>query len=711
VGVTSCLIGHRLCNLGRYSNSTRRLFHQWSLFSINDRLLVCLTHTQPCLGASFAFSLNEGTGIPHNLPTRYLNFGYEGWNRDLDVNLVALYSLNFTHVNSSFYPATSTGLQTGDVEAEVPLWFRVGNVGVLGRDRWMGVLSPPTVGGQSSPVFIAAWEPCTFSTTGDSSHHGYMLWAREIRPQLQELSDSVPSCITAWGLSDGHNETMSAAVTEALAKVVPMELTENGDWLGTPLVDSIPTAEIAAERDRFCPHVPLYSVNTLKTMTVFFRICDGFDGHPPGPLFRIDREEVMRRTANMPIIVSLSESLGLLVFISLAFILFLDFAVLRRVENLSITVMQSTTQISEGLPSALSMATTPDSPNIRVPPVSTSFRRSASLAALRKAGTSTASLMAQQDDRDNADSDEDVVTTVSSPSSRTTTSGLAAADEIEVLRKAVRATISAARSRVEQTHAEIREGDRRAERHRHAMQLLNLWCGRRKAFPDLQEKAKRDTRMLHSCDLDQLLANPIAVEFLKAHCRSEHSLESLLFLLDVAWLQELEIAEDEEVLCVNKRSMHDAAVAAAMAIVARYIVAGAPMEINASAESLQRLRAQDPAQYERGMFEALAREVRLAFDIDVLPRFRATTSFAALCEILDIEAGSATSSSGKQATSRVAPLEVANAEPDVPVVLNGGSTTTGVSVTGTAFSRIFRQLRGRSLATPAPVGNGTPTNE
>jgi len=163
------------------------------------------------------------------------------------------------------------------------------------------------------------------------------------------------------------------------------------------------------------------------------------------------------------------------------------------------------------------------------------------------------------------------------------------------------------------------------------MQLLGLWCGRKEFFPGLRLNAMQ-LRYEPTRSLEDLLSNPLAVEYLKSHCDSDRTLENLWFILDVSWLQELETAEDNEEDPVKRKEIHAAAADVADTILNRYIVDNAPQQINISAGSFEALRQK--SSYKRVMFKDAVAEVKLMLDTDILPRFQKTNSYIAMSETI-----------------------------------------------------------------------------
>jgi len=167
------------------------------------------------------------------------------------------------------------------------------------------------------------------------------------------------------------------------------------------------------------------------------------------------------------------------------------------------------------------------------------------------------------------------------------------------------------------------------------MQMLSLWCDRNEFFPGLRPNAVL-LRYEPTRSLDDLLSNPLAIEYLKSHCDSDCTLENLFFLLDESWLSELEAAEDEEQDPAMRKQIHEVASATAQTIIERYIVEDAPQQINVSAATFKILREKG-GEYQRGMFKDAVGEVKLMLNTDILPRFQARTVYTAMSENLYID--------------------------------------------------------------------------
>jgi hypothetical protein len=190
----------------------------------------------------------------------------------------------------------------------------------------------------------------------------------------------------------------------------------------------------------------------------------------------------------------------------------------------------------------------------------------------------------------------------------------------------------ALRNKMDQADQALSQEQAYASRHKQALQLLNLWCGRKEYFPGLRTNALQ-LRYEPNRGLEDLLANPLAVEYLKVHCASEKTLENLLFLIDVAWLHEVEVAQANASDSVQREQLGAVAENAAQTIRARYIADDAPQPINISADTQERI-AKGSEHYSLGMFDQAEQEVKLMLDTDILPRFKKTLAYTAMSETL-----------------------------------------------------------------------------
>jgi len=200
------------------------------------------------------------------------------------------------------------------------------------------------------------------------------------------------------------------------------------------------------------------------------------------------------------------------------------------------------------------------------------------------------------------------------------------------------------RRRLEAVNESLKLEQQKAMRHKQALQLLNLWCGRKEFFPGLRLNAA-ELRYEPNRSLDDLLSNPLAIEYLKVHCDNDRTLENLWFLLDVSWLSELETAEDGEEDAEKRKKIRAVCVATAETILARYIAVDAPQQINVSAGCFEALRGKGKS-YQRGMFKDAVGEVKLMLDTDILPRFQKTTVYTAMSENIFVDSFAEADESG-----------------------------------------------------------------
>jgi len=244
-----------------------------------------------------------------------------------------------------------------------------------------------------------------------------------------------------------------------------------------------------------------------------------------------------------------------------------------------------------------------------------------------------------------SETSESSATAAAAAANGPTVAPVSANDEIGNLKRAMEQNAIGLRKRLEAVNDSIKSEQQKAMHHKQAMQLLNLWCGRKDFFPGLRPNAMQ-LRYEPTRNLDDIISNPIAIEYLKSHCEGESTLENLWFLLDVSWLEELETAEDNEEDVVKRGQIHEIAESAAKTIMRRYIIANAPQAINISAGPFKKLRDLGE-QYSRGMFNEAVSEIKLMLNTDILPRFQKTNAYSAMSETLyiDTSAGGGTDSS------------------------------------------------------------------
>jgi len=311
--------------------------------------------------------------------------------------------------------------------------------------------------------------------------------------------------------------------------------------------------------------------------------------------FRMDRPMSRVHEGTTPVVWLSILIIGLMGILFVVFIFFLDFAVLRRVVELSNIIRKKTLEQRDAFKDMDDSA-------------------KANINKGKKGKSS---------DQSGSSSGEDVPT------------GHTGGDEIRNLRMAVEQNTYRIRKRLEAVNDVIKMERTRILRHKQAMQLLCLWCDRNEFFPGLRPNASL-LRYEPTRSLDDLLSNPLAVEYLKSHCDSDCTLENLFFLFDVSWLWELEDAEDGEQDPAKRKRIHNVAADTAATIIARYIAADAPQQINISAATFKVLRGKADS-YKRGMFRDAVNEVKLMLDTDILPRFQNSVAYTAMSENLYID--------------------------------------------------------------------------
>jgi len=367
----------------------------------------------------------------------------------------------------------------------------------------------------------------------------------------------------------------------------------------------------------------------------------------------------------------------MMIVICIIFVIFLDCVVLRRIESLSKVIRKQTrghAKAQEDEDESTASALVPE-------------EKVEGTAKHGKSGKSSKSKSARSASGTSATSDSSAATNVSVQGK----GGLATAhDELGALKSAMEQNAVGLRKRLEAVNDAIKIEQQKAVHRKQAMQLLNLWCGRKDYFPGLRPNAMQ-LRYEPTRNLDDILNNSLAIEYLKIHCENDHTMENLWFLLDVSWLEELEAAEDEEDRPDKRAQLHDVAVFAAKTIVKRYIAADAPQQINISAGTYKKLRKAGE-QYSRKMFAEAVSEVKLMLDTDILPRFKKTSSYSAMSETLFIE-----SSGGGESSSELSDETVSTAGS----ILTDEEEEGGV---GRIFAKTFKNLH-----TAFDVGHGNQT--
>jgi len=393
---------------------------------------------------------------------------------------------------------------------------------------------------------------------------------------------------------------------------------------------------------------------------------------------RVDRPMSFVKEGTKPVVTVSVLIVVMMIVICIIFVIFLDCVVLRRIESLSKVIRKQTRGHAR--------AQEDEDESTAVP------EEKGQTAKYGKSGKSSKSKSGTSASGTSATSDSSAATTATNASATTTSKGglSSAHDELGALKSAMEQNAVGLRKRLEAVNDAIKIEQQKTVHRRQAMQLLNLWCGRKDYFPGLRPNAMQ-LRYEPTRNLDDILNNSLAIEYLKIHCENDHTMENLWFLLDVSWLEELEAAEDEEDRPDKRAQLHDVAVCAAKTIVRRYIAADAPQQINISAGTFKKLRKVGE-QYSRKMFSEAVSEVKLMLDTDILPRFKKTSSYSAMSETLFIE-----SSGGGESSSELSDETVSTAGS----ILTDEEEEGGV---GRIFAKTFKNLH-----TAFDVGHGNQT--
>jgi len=475
-------------------------------------------------------------------------------------------------------------------------------------EGWFRLYNPDFV---EEPLIVtveAIMVPNDYGEIVDKTIYGYVIAARTLRPRLSLFADAIPSCISIISRSsdaDDFDKTDKKVWKESTAGTITGKRT----FSGKPAFAQREKKYMEKSQTRVCPAVPLFNM-TDNVMAGYVRMC-GFDPkEDENSCFyvRMDRPMSMVDQGTGPVITLSIEIIAMMVILCVIFVIFLDCVVLRRIVNLSNVIRKQTRGHAEA----------------------------------RKDIEEDTATMSVAEEKHSGGGKRGKSARGSTEGSRTSTSsdgGGAAAvsphDELGNLKRVMEQNALGLRKRLEAVNESIKIEQQKTIRHKQAMQLLNLWCGRKDYFPGLRPNAMQ-LRYEPNRSLDDLLANPLAIEYLKSHCDSDRSLENLWFLLDVSWLHELENAEDHEEDPQKRNQIHEVASASAMTILTRYIALNAPQQINISAASFKTLREKGDV-YERGMFDPAVGEVKLMLNTDILPRFQKSAAYSAMSETLFID--------------------------------------------------------------------------
>jgi len=459
-------------------------------------------------------------------------------------------------------------------------------------EGWNLIITPKGV----KDLFLVAAEPIMTSVDpNDTSVYGYFLVGRNVAPHVQSFSNDVPTCIT-FECKDSDSQYWDKEDKAAFEESVPGTFNDDSTFGGTPAYRQRPFEYLNKSENRICPEEGINETSNM--MTGYFVLCD-FDpeesDYSTCVRIRLDNPMALKEQGVQPVAILSVAIMVLMVVLCIIFVVFLDCVVLRPIVNLS-KVLEKQAQWQE------------EECEEEIVVVQQARKGKAAHGDSEFSGTATTT---------SGDGDGEKK---------------GGTDEIGKLRRAMEQNATGLKNRLKAVDHELKLEQQKTARHRQAMQLLNLWRGHKTYFPGLRPNAM-ELRYEPPRKLDDLLNNPLAIEFLKSHCETDRSLENLWFLLDVSWVEELEKAREHEESADKRSQIHDVAVSAANAIISRYIAANAPQQINISSATCKKLREKEGS-YERGMFSAAVSEVKMLLGMDVLPRFQKSSAYAAMSEAL-----------------------------------------------------------------------------
>ena len=584
----------------------------------------------------------------HSLLDEFMsNFRIEvEWNTGLEINYLAFLDKDRETWHSLYYPPTADGGQVGVVAQEDPKpLFSKEHLAAHTGDRWTTLA---VAKGVEEP-FLLAFEPVQMSSVEDDTVYGYMLAGRSLAPRLKRYADDVPVCLTVQ-TSAAAASSWDSTDMAAFGRVESGSFGEDGSYTGAVAYETRTASYLRSTANRLCPDVPLYN-DTDDMVAVYYVLDDAAPAHPElaEPLrIRVDRPLAMLEQGSTPALVLSLEIIGMMLVLCIIFIVFLDCVVLQRIVKLSNVIQQQTkgheTALADGTDDS-SAAATADDDGEDDDDDDHNRKRKARLASSSAAAeadrngrkTTSAHGKKGKSSRSSGGGAHHSHTTGSSSEGNTTTSSSSARDEIGELKRAMEANAAGLRKRLEAASDSIKAEQQKAIRHRQAMQLLNVWCGRKGNFPGLRTNAMQ-LRYEPPRSLDDLLASPLAIEYLKTYCEESHTRESLWFLLDVSWLEELERAEDSEEDSEQRQQIHDVAAHAAETIFHSYIARNAQQPINLSAGVINELgggaSSKQAFVYRRHMFDGAVNEIKILFNTDILPRFQKSVTYTAMSETL-----------------------------------------------------------------------------
>jgi len=452
-------------------------------------------------------------------------------------------------------------------------------------DGWQHIMIPGVV----KELFLISVEPIMKSTDeNDETIYGFLVAGRNLKPRLQTFSNDVPTCL-AVETRDSDGQYWDSTDRKMFDGVEKGTFKDDNTYGGEPVFTKRDIKDLNKTVIRVCPEEGVNE--TSQMMTGYFELCDmdpDEDGDVTCVKMRLDNPMSMMEQGSPSVTVMSIAICLLMVILCCIFAIFLDCVVLQPVVNLSKVLEKQANWEDDGFDED-------DEKNVVVP---------------------------KSPSAENLDANE-----------KKTKGKLNNRDEISKLKRAMEKNASGLRRRLKAVDRELKAEQRKTMKRGQAIQLLNLWRGHNSFFPGLRPNAMQ-LRYEPPRDVDDLLNNPLAIEFLKSHCETDSTVENLWFLLDVSWLEELEKTREHETEAHKRNQLQDLASGAAATLIDRYISPNAPQPINISAETRDKLREKD--NYERGMFAAAVNEVKMVLSTDVLPRFQKTPLYSAMSEALFI---------------------------------------------------------------------------
>jgi len=554
-----------------------------------------------------------------------------------EITYWALLDLNYTTRYAVYYPKGPNDTRVVGTRKHFPppiidAWLYKSVAAEVNNSGTFLKLLTPTEG-DPRPMFISL-EKIMNPNDPNKTVLGYIVGGRAIYPRMKQFSDDTPSCLVVqdgingeedWKDKGGLWDDDDHKMFDDEQVKTGGTFTPNKTFGGTPGFLKRENATVQKTNGRLCPTTPLFNA-TSTLMVGYFRLC-GLDPKvykENAGCFnvRVDRPMSMVDQGTAPVLSLSAVIIVLMIALCVFFVIFLDCVVLRRIVNLSNVIKKQTKGHAEAL---------------KDEDDTTALMSVGEEKHSEKHGKSGKSASGSTENSQATNSSDAVVTSgaptpSSSPKPQRAKS---ARDELRNLKRAMEQNAIGLRKRLEAVNDSIKIQQQKIIHDKQAIQLLNLWRGRKDFFPGLRPDAMQ-LRYEPSRSVDDILSNPLAIEYLKTHCESDRTLENLWFILDVSWLQELETAEDNEEDEEKREQIHNVAAYAAKTIMKRYIAQNAPQQINVSAATFQKLREKDD-HYTRQMFDDAVSEVKLMLNTDVLPRFQKSAAYSAMSETLYID--------------------------------------------------------------------------